>query len=137
MRQNGEDAQAQQVVAHVFEQAGVLHSADDVGVDGRGAVGLDHLALDLLAVDPHGELADRRSLGNRENVGRFELAIGVIAEGLLHLRDGNLFVDGDVDVVIDQVERGNGLVGGDQEAGGAGGSGAGQGEEESGYESCM
>ena len=59
-----------------------MRAADDVGVDLPGLGGVEQLAGDFLAVDPHGELVDAGALGHREDVGGFELAIGVVAEGL-------------------------------------------------------
>ena len=83
LRRDREDPQPHEAVAEVLEQAGVLRAADDVGVDLVGLLGVEQFAPLLLAVHPHGELVDAGTLGHREEVGRFELAVGVVAEGLL------------------------------------------------------
>jgi hypothetical protein len=58
-----EDADAEEVGADVLEQAGVLGLPDDALVDRAGAVLLEQLAADELAVDGHGEVDDRGALG--------------------------------------------------------------------------
>ncbi len=56
----------------------------------RGFFGFDEFALGFLAVDPHGEAVDGGAFGYGEDVGGFELSVGVIAEGLLDAGDGRL-----------------------------------------------
>src|SRR5262249_52874318 len=104
-RQNGEDAQPHHVVADVFEQAGVLGAADDVGVDLGGGVGLQEFGRLVLAVDRHAELVDAGALGDGEDVGRFQLPVGVVAEGLFDPGDGDLIFDVDFDAVVDHRQR--------------------------------
>src|SRR5262249_1086405 len=101
-----EYAHAEHVAAHVFEQAGVLGAADDVGVALPGPGGLKQLALDLLVADPHGELIDTGALGHGEDVGGFELAVGVVAESLFDAGDGDLVIDGDGHAVVDHGQGG-------------------------------
>ena len=120
VRRDGEDLHLQQVVADVLEQTGVLGTADDAGVNLPRLVGLDQLALHLLAVDDHGELVDGGPLGDGEDVGGFEVAVGVVAEGLLDLGEGDLILDGDAHLVVEHGQGRHGLLRGDQQAVAAG-----------------
>ncbi len=117
-RGDGEDAQLEQAVVHVFQETGILGLLDDVGVDLAGLGGLDEFARDLFAGDPHGELADGGALGDGEDVGGLELAVGVVAEGLLDAGDGDLVVDGDGDLVVEQGQGREFLFGRDEQAAG-------------------
>ena len=65
-------------------------------------------------------------LGTREDVGGFERPVGVVAEGLLDVGDGDLVLDGDGHLVVEHGQRRHGLVLGDEQAAGVGGSGPGQ-----------
>ena len=117
-----EDLELGQVVAEVLEQAGVLGAADDVGVDLAGLGGLDDLALDFLAVHPHGEVVEAGALGQGEDVGGFEGPVGVVAEGLFDVGDGDLVLDGDGHLVVEHRQRRDGLVLGDEQPAGVGGT---------------
>ncbi len=111
---HGENAQLEKMAIHVFEQAGVLGAAHDIGVNGAGLVRLDQFATDFFAVDPHGELVNAGPLGDGENIGSFQRPIRGVTESLDHARDGHLVLDGDVDFVADHGQRRQALVGGNQ-----------------------
>ena len=96
---HGEDAELEQAAVHVLEQARIEGAPDNVGVDLAGLVGLDEFAGNFLAVDPHGEPFDVGPLRHREDVLRFELTARLIVKRLFNVRDGHLFIDGDVHLV--------------------------------------
>src|SRR5262249_18010530 len=64
-----------------------------------------------------GELAHARSLGHGEKIGRFEIAVGVIAERLLDPRGRHLVIDGDGDFLINQRKWRQFLLDRNQQAG--------------------
>ncbi len=101
---NREDFHLQEVVADVLEQTGVEGALHDGGVDLPGLGGFDQLAGDFLAVYPHGKFANAGALGNRENIGGFQVPVGVIAEGLLQVGDGHLILDGNADVMVEHCQ---------------------------------
>ncbi|MGC4115356.1 MAG: hypothetical protein QM765_12275 [Myxococcales bacterium] len=53
------------------------------------------LGLDPLSVDPGGEAADRRALGQRQEVGGLERAVGEVLEDLVHRRPRHLVAHDD------------------------------------------
>ena len=100
LRRDREHPQLHHAVAHVFEQAGVLGAAHDFGVDRVGVLGVEEVPPLLFPIDPHGELVHARALGHREEIGGFEVAVGVVAEGLFDGGDTHLLVDADGDLVV-------------------------------------
>src|SRR5262249_23935995 len=68
--------------------------------------------------------------GDGEDVGGFELAVGVVAEDLLDAGDGDLVVQGDGHLVREHGQGRQLLLGGDEQAGGAAGGGGGQRQQE-------
>src|SRR5207248_197248 len=63
------------------------------------------------------KLVHRRALGHREYVGRFQVAIRVVTEGLLHSGDSHLILDGDGHLVVEHGERGQVLLIGNEQPG--------------------
>ncbi len=119
---NGKDAHSQQVVAHVFKKPRILGPLDDLGVDLPRLCRLDHLPANFLAIHPHGELVNTGPLWHRKDVGRFELPVGVVTEGLFDLGDGHLVFHGNADAVVYHGQRWNRLFFGDQDSVGLNGS---------------
>ena len=104
------DAQPQQVVAGVLQQGRILRAPHDARVDVTRLGRFDEFAGHLLAIDPHAQFGDGGAFGHGEDVGRLQLPIGVVAEGLLDAGDRRLIFDGDGHDMAEHGQRGDGLV---------------------------
>ena len=89
-------------------------------VDLAGALLLQHLADHFLAIDPHAEVGDRCALRHREGVERLDLALLGVLEDLRDVGDGDAVVDGDVDVVLLDLQHAAEAAVGNEQAGGVG-----------------
>src|SRR5687768_13935905 len=103
MRQDGKDACLKEVLAGVFEQAGVALAPDNFVVNAPRFLATSHLADEPLVPFPNGEFRDRRRLGNWKEVGAFEREIRVIAKDLFDVRGSHLRADTRVD--LDRLDR--------------------------------
>ena len=82
--------------------------------------------LRFLAVHPHGEVVEAGALGQRENIGGFQRPIGVIAESLFDVRDGDLILNGDGHLVVEHRQGRDVFVVGNEQPAGVSGSHPGQ-----------
>ena len=119
-------ANAQQIVAHVFEQSWIAHACDDAPVDLRGPRLLEQFSLDPFAVDQHGELRDRGGLWQREDVDCLQVAVDAVLEHLFHVRLGYLIGDGHAYALVLDRQRRQASVRGQQQSCGSGRLNAGE-----------
>ena len=105
LRRDRENFQSHHAVAEIFEQAGVLRPLDDARVNRAGLLRVEEFAGRFFAVDPHREFVHARPFGDREQVRRFEVAVGVVAERLFDGRDRHLVFDLHIHDVVDHRQR--------------------------------
>ena len=113
---HGVDAHAEEVAAHVLQQAGVLHAADDILVDAARLPLLHQLAAGALAVDIEREVRNRGAFRQREDVHRLQVAVHAVFEGLLDLDIRHAVLDLDIHTLALDGQRRHGSVLRDQHA---------------------
>ncbi len=102
--------------ARVLQQGRVSQPAHDLLIGSTCRLGVQDLGFDSGPVYPHGEVGNRRALGDREEIGALRHPVVGVVKDLVDVRRGDLILDRDVDLVGSDDE----LVG-DDDGGRAGG----------------